>query len=167
MSSSVLRSGWPLLLAAILVFVLLAGCTGAPSGPAPVTTPATPAVTQATTNPVATTTVTTTPVPQTTTAPATTMTTVPPTTVTTPAAPVTVTIQDFIFHPASVTVPAGTTVTWMNKDTATHSIVSDAGKFSSSNLLTGQSFSFTFTAPGSYPYHCGVHTAMHGAIVVT
>jgi len=79
-----------------------------------------------------------------------------------------VTIESFLFKPASVTVPAGTTVTWKNLDQATHSIVSDkAGQFSSKNLLTGQSFSFTFTEPGSYPYHCGIHLAMHGTVTVT
>jgi len=91
-----------------------------------------------------------------------------PTTQASPPSPVSVTIQGFAFHPASVTVPAGTTVTWTNLDAVSHTVVSDSsGKFSSTNLGMEQSYSFTFTEPGSYPYHCGIHTTMHGTVTVT
>jgi plastocyanin len=96
--------------------------------------------------------------------------TTPPATATTPVppAPVAATIQNFLFTPTPVTVPVGTTITWTNRDPAPHSIVSDvSGKFSSPTLGTGQSFSFTFTEMGSYPYHCGIHPSMHGTVVVT
>ena len=166
MSNRISRFMWPFFGAALLLAVLLAGCTGSSSGPAPVTTPATPAEAPPPATTVATTAETMTPVPQTSAPSATTMTTTP-TTQASPPSPVSVTIKDFVFHPASVTVPAGTTVTWTNLDAATHSIVSDTGKFSSSNLPTGQTFSFTFTGAGSYPYHCGIHTTMHGTVTVT
>lgn len=157
MSTPVFPSRWPFLCAAILFVVLLAGCTAAPPGPAPVTTLATPA---------ATIDVPATPVPQTTAAPTPAGTTPVPATTSPPLPGADVTIANFLFSPASITVPVGTTVTWTNRDSAPHSIVSDAGTFSGRSFGNGQSFSFTFTEPGSYPYHCGIHTTMHGTVTV-
>jgi plastocyanin len=157
----------------ILFAVLLAGCTGTNYGPAPVTTPATPAATAPPATPAQTIVVTTT-----TMAPATPVTSPPATTAapTTSSPPpgVAVTIQNFAFTPASVTVPKGTTVTWTNKDPAPHTVVNDAastlglGKlFSSPTLGEGQQFSFTFNDAGIFSYHCGIHTFMKGTITVT
>ncbi len=84
-----------------------------------------------------------------------------------PRTPVTVTIQNFAFSPASVTVPAGTTVTWTNHDAASHQIASDTGAFEGSPIGQGSSYSFTFNTPGSYPYHCAIHPYMKGTITVT
>ena len=81
-------------------------------------------------------------------------------------APNTVAIQNFAFNPATLTVKAGTKVTWTNQDSATHQVVSDTGAFNSGDLSNGQSFSFTFDKAGSYPYHCAVHPSMTGTIVV-
>jgi len=81
-----------------------------------------------------------------------------------------VTIQNFAFSPATLTVPAGTTVTWTNLDGATHQIGSDAGApvaFSSGSLPTGATYQFTFTAPGTYAYHCIIHPSMKATVVVT
>ena len=77
-----------------------------------------------------------------------------------------VTIQNFAFNPATLTVKAGTTVTWNNQDSTTHHVVSDTGAFDSGNLANGQSYSFKFAKSGNYPYHCSIHPSMTGTIVV-
>ncbi len=80
----------------------------------------------------------------------------------------TVNIKDFLFQPSILTVPAGTTVTWHNQDGVQHTVTSDTqGLFDSGALAPGKKFSFTFTAPGSYMYHCNIHTSMHGEIAVS
>ena len=76
-----------------------------------------------------------------------------------------VTIDNFTFSPASLTVKVGTTVTWKNHDDIPHTIVS-AGKFRSKTLDTDDSFSFTFTTPGVFEYFCSLHPHMTGTIVV-
>jgi plastocyanin len=78
-----------------------------------------------------------------------------------------VAIQNMAFNPTTLTVPVGTTVTWKNFDSTTHHIVSDTGVFQSSDLSNGQTFNFTFTKAGNYPYHCSIHPSMTGTIVVT
>jgi plastocyanin len=80
----------------------------------------------------------------------------------------TVTIQNFAFTPASITVPKGTTVTWVNEDSANHLIVSDTqGTFTSNSLPKGAKYSFKFDTPGTYPYHCSLHPSMKGTVIVT
>ena len=80
-----------------------------------------------------------------------------------------VTISDFSFSPSTLSVKAGTTVTWTNNGPMTHTTVSDTAVWSSANLgppaggggygggTAGGSFQFTFNTPGSYPYHCSLH----------
>jgi plastocyanin len=70
------------------------------------------------------------------------------------------------FTPPTLTVPAGTTVTWGNNDVTTHTVTSDAGLFDSSNLNSGNAFTFKFDNPGQYKYHCTIHSFMNGTIVV-
>ena len=77
-----------------------------------------------------------------------------------------VAIKDYAFTPATLTIPAGTTVTWTNNDTVPHTATASDGSFDSGNLNPGQSFSFTFATPGSYPYVCQYHAGMKGTIVV-
>ncbi|HVA15885.1 MAG TPA: cupredoxin family copper-binding protein [Stellaceae bacterium] len=79
-----------------------------------------------------------------------------------------VTIDNFAFAPASVTVAAGTTVTWTNRDNDAHTITSTADPklFHSAALDTGASFSFTFAKPGTYQYFCSIHPRMVGTVVV-
>jgi plastocyanin len=80
-----------------------------------------------------------------------------------------ITIRNFAFDPASLTVKTGTTVTWTNRDVPPHAIASDAGApeaFSSDPFSTDASYSFTFTRPGTYPYHCSIHPSMKGTIIV-
>jgi len=85
-----------------------------------------------------------------------------------PAGANTVTISNFAFAPASITIPAGTTVTWTNKDEEPHTVVSgDGTTFHSPGMGTGATFSFTFPNAGTFEYICSIHPMMHGTVVVT
>ena len=76
-------------------------------------------------------------------------------------------IDNFSFTPATLTVKAGTTVTWTNKDDIPHGIASSNKTFARSKALdTDDSYSFTFTTPGTYQYFCYLHPHMVGSIVV-
>lgn len=80
----------------------------------------------------------------------------------------TINIKNFSFNPSTLAVKTGTKVTWVNNDSAPHTITSDSGTLlSSSTLSPGQSFSFTFTNPGTVNYHCNIHPNMKGSVVVT
>lgn len=74
-------------------------------------------------------------------------------------------IDNFTFEPAQLTVKAGTTVTWKNRDDIPHTVVS-AGKFRSKTLDTDDSFTFTFVATGDYTYFCSLHPHMKGTIKI-
>jgi plastocyanin len=78
----------------------------------------------------------------------------------------TVKIVNFTFAPKSVTVKAGTTVTWTNQDDETHTVTSTTKQFKSKPLDTDDKFTFTFTTPGTYEYFCSLHSYMTGTIVV-
>jgi plastocyanin len=79
----------------------------------------------------------------------------------------TVKIDNFTFGPAALTVKVGTTVTWVNHDDIPHAVVSDDHtSFKSKVLDTDQSFAFTFTKAGEYPYFCSLHPHMVGKVVV-
>jgi plastocyanin len=81
--------------------------------------------------------------------------------------PNTVTIDNFSFTPAAVTVKAGTTMTWTNKDDIPHGIGATNNAFPKSKALdTDDSYSFTFNTPGTYQYFCYLHPKMVGSIVV-
>ena len=82
------------------------------------------------------------------------------------ASPATVQIDNFAFTPATLTVTAGTTVTWKNEDDSPHRIGDKNGTFKSAALDTDDSFSYTFAAPGEYPYICTIHPYMVGKIIV-
>jgi plastocyanin len=78
-----------------------------------------------------------------------------------------VSIDNFTFTPASLTVKAGTTVTWTNRDDIPHGIAASNNEFKKSKALdTDDNFSFTFTTPGTYKYFCYIHPHMVGTIVV-
>ncbi len=90
----------------------------------------------------------------------------PPTTL----GPNDVEVANFAFTPSTLTVKAGTTVTWyFNQPSAPHNVVSLSTPqlFNSGTPKGKGTFSFTFTAPGTYPYLCQVHPTMRGTIVVT
>jgi amicyanin len=81
------------------------------------------------------------------------------------AADAAVKIGNFTFAPQELRVKAGTKVTWTNEDDIPHTVVSP-GQLRSQPLDTDQSFSFTFTKPGTYKYFCSLHPHMTGTIVV-
>src|SRR6476619_4030816 len=71
-------------------------------------------------------------------------------------------INDFAFSPPSLTVKAGTKVTWRNKDDIPHTVVTSTRLFKSGALDTDDSYSFTFNDPGTYQYFCSLHPHMTG-----
>lgn len=77
-----------------------------------------------------------------------------------------VTIRDFAFAPASLTVKAGATVTWTNQDGPSHSVKWDDGTAGSAPLATGATYTRTFSTAGTFTYVCGIHASMKGTIVV-
>jgi plastocyanin len=77
-----------------------------------------------------------------------------------------VNIDNFSFSPATLTVKAGTTITWTNRDDIPHTVVADDKSFKSKVLDTGEKFTFTPTKPGTYPYFCSIHPKMTGKLVV-
>jgi plastocyanin len=79
----------------------------------------------------------------------------------------TIKIANFAFGPTTITVPAGASVTWINTDDDAHSVVADNRAFRSAPLDSGDSYSFTFAAVGTYAYHCGLHPQMVGKVIVT
>lgn len=78
----------------------------------------------------------------------------------------TVEIADFAFSPPTLTIVVGESVTWTNADPVVHTATSGLGAFDSGDLDPGESFTFTFTTPGTYDYLCTPHPSMTGSIVV-
>lgn len=83
-----------------------------------------------------------------------------------PAASDAITIQNFAFAPASLTVKSGATVTWTNMDSPKHSVKWDDGTTGSDPLATGATYTRTFATAGTFTYVCGIHASMKGTIVV-
>lgn len=76
-------------------------------------------------------------------------------------------MQNTSFVPSTKTIAVGTTITWTNKDAATHDVKSNtAGLFASPSMGQGATFSYTFTTAGTYGYTCVFHSGMNGTIVV-
>ena len=75
-------------------------------------------------------------------------------------------IAGFAFSPSTLTITAGESVTWTNSDQVVHTATSTSGAFDSGDLDPGESFTFTFTTPGTYDYLCTPHPSMTGRIVV-
>jgi len=76
-----------------------------------------------------------------------------------------VTISNFAFAPAVITVNVGDSVLWKHDDVAAHDVVS-AGLFKSPFFERGGNFSFKFEKAGTYEYYCSIHPAMRGTVVV-
>ncbi len=72
----------------------------------------------------------------------------------------------YYFSPETVTVPVGTTVTWVNRTSVTHTVTSRTGVFDSRDVQPGQEFKYTFTQAGTYDYYCRYHGGMTGRIIV-
>jgi plastocyanin len=77
-----------------------------------------------------------------------------------------ITIKDFMFAPASLTIKAGTTVTWLNEDEEPHTVVSASGLFRSKAIDTKENFTYTFDKPGEYHFICTIHPQMMGTVIV-
>ena len=83
------------------------------------------------------------------------------------AADAQVKIANFTFDPPTLTVKAGTTVTWINADDIPHVVSEKDGKFRSPALDTDDKFSQTFSTAGTVEYFCAIHPHMTGKVVVT
>jgi len=78
-----------------------------------------------------------------------------------------VNIKDFTFSPGTITVAAGTTVTWTNNESGVpHTTTSDDGVWESETLQPGDDFTTTFAEPGTFTYFCSIHPSMTATIVV-
>ena len=77
-----------------------------------------------------------------------------------------ITIKDFMFAPSSITIKAGTTVTWVNEDEEPHTVVSATGLFRSQAIDTKESFAYKFDKPGEYHFICTIHPQMMGTVIV-
>jgi amicyanin len=80
-----------------------------------------------------------------------------------------VSIKNFAFRPASITVKVRSTVTWTNGDQAPHNVTSQrsGGPLRSPTLNKGNTYKYTFTKTGRYAYLCTIHPFMTGTVVVT
>lgn len=72
-----------------------------------------------------------------------------------------VTISNFQFTPKVMTIKAGETVTWTDKE-GTHTVTADDNSWESPTLNAGKTFSHQFPKPGTYPYHCSFHGSPGG-----
>ncbi len=80
----------------------------------------------------------------------------------------TVTIQDFAYSPAAITVKVGTTVTWTNQDSVGHTVTVTSGTGPDSQLFgKGETYSYTFKKAGTFDYFCKPHPYMKGSVTVT
>ncbi|MFH1646301.1 MAG: cupredoxin family copper-binding protein [Chloroflexota bacterium] len=75
-------------------------------------------------------------------------------------------IANFAFSPATITVPAGTTVTWKNNDAVPHTVTTRTPLFDSGSLSRGETFSYTFDQAGVYEYYCTIHPRMTAEVIV-
>jgi len=83
-----------------------------------------------------------------------------------PASPKSVSISGHMFMPQEVSVPSGTQITWTNQDSDPHNVVADGGAFKSKTLAQGESYSYTFSSPGTFTYSCSIHPDMKGKVTV-
>lgn len=79
-----------------------------------------------------------------------------------------ITIDDDAFTPSSITIKKGTTVRWTNEDNKWHTVTRDGINGPWSGILhPNETYIFTFNTVGTYPYHCAIHSFMHGMVTVT
>jgi plastocyanin len=77
-----------------------------------------------------------------------------------------VTISDFKFAPATITITVGDTITWSNNGPSPHTATANDHRFDTGTLNKGQSASHTFNTAGTFAYICTIHPFMHGTVVV-
>ena len=72
------------------------------------------------------------------------------------------------YIPATITVIVGqnNTVSFVNKDSAVHTVTADDGSFNSGDIAQGATWTYTFNTPGTFTYHCIYHQWMKGTVVV-
>src|SRR5207245_1339976 len=81
------------------------------------------------------------------------------------ATPPTIGIKEFKYGPSMLTVPVGTTVTWVNHDEEPHTVTSGTGAFSSAGLVRDDTFVQTFTKPGTHRSSRALHPRVTGSVV--
>jgi plastocyanin len=77
-----------------------------------------------------------------------------------------VTIDNFTFSPPALTIAVGTTVKWVNRDDIPHTVVENNKTFRSKALDTDDSYSYTFSTPGTFDYFCSLHPHMVAQVIV-
>jgi len=75
-------------------------------------------------------------------------------------------IQGMAFSPSTITVTAGTTITWTNKDGVAHTVTSNSAAFDSGTINTNGTYTHLFSAAGTFPYHCMIHPDMTATVIV-
>jgi plastocyanin len=75
-------------------------------------------------------------------------------------------IQNMSYNPGTITVVAGTTIIWTNKDAVNHTVTSNSGAFDSGSLANGATYSHQFATAGTFAYHCTFHSGMNATVVV-
>jgi len=78
----------------------------------------------------------------------------------------TVSIENMLYNPGSLTVKAGTTVSWTNNDNVDHTVTANDGSFDSGAIKMGSKYSHTFSTTGTFAYHCTFHANMKASVVV-
>lgn len=78
----------------------------------------------------------------------------------------TVHIKNFAFVPATIAVPAGTTVRFVNDDAEAHTVTAVDKSFDSAGLDTGDAWTYRFTTPGKFAYFCALHPYMRGTVII-
>jgi plastocyanin len=76
-------------------------------------------------------------------------------------------IKNFAFSPSTLTAKVGDKVTWKNSDSADHTVTFDDGSVDSNNIANNATFEHTFSAAGTFAYHCKIHTNMKGTVTVS
>lgn len=76
--------------------------------------------------------------------------------------------QEQHFVPQTITVEVGVnnTITWVNQDSAPHTVTANSNSFNSGTINPSSNFTMTFTTPGTYQYHCNIHPFMTGTVIV-
>jgi plastocyanin len=77
-----------------------------------------------------------------------------------------VSIKNMAFSPSSLSVTAGTTVTWTNNDAMTHTVTADDASFDSGDLAQGATYTHKFATSGTVSYHCKIHAGMTASVTV-
>jgi plastocyanin len=76
-------------------------------------------------------------------------------------------IKSFAFSPDPVTAKVGQAIGWSNGDSVGHTVTLDNGACTTDTIAGGTTAGLTFTAPGTYAYHCKIHPTMKGTITIT